>query len=284
MSLGRDLSMQSFLHLSSQPYPEIIQWLARKAGQQLPGKCVLPAPPGPVPEPDYGCFSPKALLVLFLSNCTCSDSAPRLPAAAPAHSTGVPKLLLQPSCKGDQGLLAQETDAVMVTSSLPFSPQLSGTVWCAQKLSSSPVLLFTAMALLISNHPLLLNEITQNCTIIGDVICLPKILPPLGIRSSISVTSQTLKCREMIISPDSGPTGFSEDGSSARTIMAPTDGPTLNGRVLQISVSVWWDWWFQHQVQQCGKLWFPSLHSCTAKLLYSNCQAFKAGWLHFKNK
>lgn len=176
----------------------------------------------------------------------------------------------------------------MVTSSLPSSSQLSGTVWCVQKPSTSPVLLFTAMALLISSHPLLLNEITQNCTIINDIICLPKILPPfdlaLGIRSSISVTLQTLKCREMTISPGSGPTGFSEDGSSAPTIMAPADGPTLNGRVLQISVSVWWDRWFQHQIQQCGKMLFPSLHSCTAKLLYSNCQAFKAGWLHFKNK
>lgn len=140
------------------------------------------------------------------------------------------------------------------------------------------------MALLISNHPLLLNEITQNCTIINDVICLPKILSPLGIRNSISVTLWTVKCREMTISPGSDPTGFSEDASSAHTIMAATDGPILNARVLQIPLSVWWDWWFQHQVQQRGKMLFPSVHSCTAKLLYSNCQAFKAGWLHFKSK
>lgn len=140
-----------------------------------------------------------------------------------------------------------------------------------------------AMALLISNHPLLLKWNNTKLHYNPWLFCLPKI-SPLGIRSSISVTLWTVKCREMTICPGSDPTGFSEDASSAHTIMAPTDRPTLNARVLQIPHSVWWDWWFQHQVQQRGKMLFPSVHSCTAKLLYSNCQAFKAGWLHFKSK
>lgn len=169
-----------------------------------------------------------------------------------------------------------------VVSSPPHSCQVLCD--CAQKPSTSPVLLFQQWRCWSPTTLLLLNEVTQNRTTINDVTCLPKILSPLGIRSSVSVTLQTLRCREMTRSPDSGPAGFSEDGSSAPTVVAPTDGPTLNARMLQISVSVWWDWWFQHRIQQHGKMLFPSLHSCTAKLLYSNCQAFNTGWLHFKNK
>lgn len=91
MSLGRDLSNQSFLHLFSPPSPATFSSWPRKQRGSCRSACA--------PSPRWVrartrlelLVLPTASLLLFLSNCTCSDSgiatggAPRLAAAAPAH-------------------------------------------------------------------------------------------------------------------------------------------------------------------------------------------------------
>jgi len=92
----------------------------------------------------------------------------------------------------------------------------------------------------------------------------------------------------MTTSPDSGPAGFSEDGSSVPTIGAPTDGLTLRERLLKISGSACLD--FNTTYNSMQKSYFPvhaaaQLSCCLAavKLLRQGGSTSRIGNQHLSS-
>lgn len=196
MCLGRDLSNQSFLHLFSPPSFAIFSGWPRKQRGSCRSACA--------PSPRWVrartrlelLVLPTASLLLFLSNCTCSDSgiaagsAPRLAAAAPAHGSRVWKLLPQPLCYAREIRKPLHKRQMLQWSQCspecPAAPRYCATGSATQYqpwLSSSP----TTLRCYTSGK-------WQKCTIIHDPVCLLKIIPPFnlasGLPGSISVKLQ----------------------------------------------------------------------------------------------
>ena len=229
---------------------------------------------------------PTASPVLFLSNCTCSDSgistgsAPRLAAAAP----GVWRLLLQPLRKRDWETLAQETDAAMVPAR--SRPPHSLQVLCHALSNPAPALSCSSQQDRSSPATACCytSWIWQKRTVTHHPVCLLKIFPPFNLASGILVklqgTDSAMQGNDHL--PRLWPRWIFRGrqlSSHHRRTYWWTDSSWEAAEDFRLSLS-----WFQHHLQQHAKILFPSARGCTAKLLFSSCQAFKAGWQHFKNR